>query len=141
MPSITDWIAAGVSVICMIGSFVSFLIARKEKRQARESEEQAKAWAKNADKANIATRELYETILREIKRKKPLEERKELKENARNYICSNFIVHTQAVADHLGISKENAFELLLEMLRSDKSISCAGQCTKERIDEVIWSAR
>lgn len=82
MPSITDWIAAGVSVICMIGSFVSFLIARKEKRQARESEEQAKAWAKNADKANIATRELYETILREIKRKKPLEERKELKENA-----------------------------------------------------------
>ena len=141
MPSITDWIAAGVSVICMIGSFVSFLIARKEKRQARESEEQAKAWAKNADKANIATRELYETILREIKRKKPLEERKELKENARNYICFNFMVHTQAVADHLGISKENAFELLLEMLRSDKSISCAGQCTKERIDEVIWSAR
>lgn len=141
MPSITDWIAAGVSVICMIGSFVSFLIARKEKRQARESEEQAKAWAKNADKANIATRELYETILREIKRKKPLEERKKLKENARNYICSNFWVHTQAVADHLGISKENAFELLLEMLRSDKSIGCAGQCTKERIEEVTWSAR
>lgn len=74
---------------------MSFLIARKEKRQARESEEQAKAWAKNADKANIATRELYETILREIKRKKPLEERKELKENARNYICSNFIRNVQ----------------------------------------------
>ena len=79
MPSITDWIAAGVSVMCMIGSFVSFLIARNEKRQAKESEKQAKIWAENADKANIATHELYDAVLHEIERKRPLEERKELK--------------------------------------------------------------
>ena len=141
MPSITDWIASGVSVMCMIGSFVSFLIARNEKRQAKESEKQAKIWAENADKANIATHELYDALLHEIERKRPLEERKELKENARNYICANFMVHTQSIADHLDISKNDAFELLQEMLRSDKSISCAGQCTKGQIDEILWIAK
>ena len=43
-----------VSIVCAGGSFISFLLAQKEKREAKESEAQAKIYAENANKANLA---------------------------------------------------------------------------------------
>ena len=138
MPTLTDWITTGISALCMIGSFISFLIARREKKSAKDSEEKTRTYAENADLANKATEKLYNALLEELNRKKPLEEKAELKARAKAFVCSNCLTGTNAVAMHLGIEKSEAFALLKEMAMSDNIIHCAGACTEENIDNVIW---
>lgn len=72
---------------------------------------------------------------------KPKIQREELKEKARVFISVHSMPRTIRVAEHLGITKEEAFDLLVEMDRSDKSIGHAGQCTIKNIDGVIWVSR
>lgn len=138
MPTLTDWITTGISVLCMIGSFISFVIARREKKAAKDSEEKTRTYAENADLANRATEKLYNALLEELNRKKPLEEKEELKARAKAFVCMNYFVNTSAVATHLGIDKSEAFALLKEMAMSDNMIHFAGDCTEENIDEIIW---
>lgn len=45
MSTITDWITACVSALCMFGSLYAYLKAQKEKKAAKESEEKAKEYA------------------------------------------------------------------------------------------------
>ena len=138
MPTLTDWITTGISALCMLGSFISFLIARHEKKAAKDSEEKTRIYAENANLANKATEKLYNAVLEELKRKKPLEEKAELKARAKAFVCSVLLTSTSAVATHLEIDKSEAFALLKEMAMSDNMIHCAGECTEENIDNVIW---
>lgn len=61
-----------------------------------------------------------------------------LKDKAYKYICIAGFTKTENVAKHLDISKEDAFELLNELLRVDGKISAGGRARKENIDNVIW---
>ncbi len=63
---------------------------------------------------------------------------RENKEKAYKFVSISMIAKTQAVADHLGISKEEAFELMQELLLVDRKISCGGSASKENMDNVIW---
>ena len=133
-----DLIATGISLLCMIGSFISFLIAQRQKRSAKASEEQAKIYAADANKANLAAKEYYDTILEIIQQEEPERERAKEKERARRFIAQNGVTKTQEVANYLNIEKNDAFLLLEEMLKVDGTISCGGQCHPNNIDKVIW---
>ncbi len=67
--------------------------------------------------------------------------RDDLKEKVLKLINISMIAKTQDVAEHLDISKEEAFDLLVEMLRHDESISCGGQVIKENMDNIIWTKK
>lgn len=71
----------------------------------------------------------------------PEEIRARQKEEALKFINISMMAHTQAVADKIGASKEDAFNLLLEMMMHDRSISCAGQSHISNIDGVLWMRR
>ncbi|WP_094551385.1 hypothetical protein [Petroclostridium xylanilyticum] len=45
---------------------------------------------------------------------------------------------TQEIADKVRVSKEEAFELLRELLLVDGKISCGGRATEDNMDNVIW---
>lgn len=61
-----DWLNFGLSALCAIGSFIGFILAQREKKEAKKSEAAAKEYAENANKANIEihkyTRHLNEEI-------------------------------------------------------------------------------
>lgn len=67
--------------------------------------------------------------------------REQQKKKALKYINISMMAHTQAVADELGISKEDAHKILVEMLLHDQLISCAGQWHIENIDGVLWTRK
>jgi hypothetical protein len=66
------------------------------------------------------------------------EERKILKDKAYRYICIAGFTKTEKVAKHLDVPKDQAFELLYELLKLDGKITAGGRATKENIDNVIW---
>jgi len=43
-----DTLSLIVSILCAVGSFISFLLAQKEKKEAKESERQTQIYAENA---------------------------------------------------------------------------------------------
>lgn len=49
--------------------------------------------------------------------------------------------NTQRVADHLGISTDDAFDILEELLRHDETISAGGIIIKENIGNIIWTKK
>lgn len=61
-----EWLTFGLSALCALGSFIGFLLAQREKKEAKKSEIAAKEYAENANKANIEihkfTRHLNEEI-------------------------------------------------------------------------------
>ncbi len=60
------------------------------------------------------------------------------KMKALKYVNISMFAKTEAVAKHLGIDKEEAFDLLVELLRHDRAISCGGQVDKNNMDNIIW---
>ena len=62
----------------------------------------------------------------------------ELKEKIITFIALNAPVKTAPIAQHIGLSKEEAFDILHSMSQVDHSIHCAGQCDKSRIDSILW---
>ena len=67
-----------ISGICAVGSFISFLLAQKEKCEAKKSEAQAQIYAENANQANLATNELYQELLKDIAHRRSIESRDSL---------------------------------------------------------------
>lgn len=67
--------------------------------------------------------------------------REALKEKALKLINISMVVKTNRVAEHLDISEDEAFDLLVEMLRHDESISCGGQVRKENMNNIIWTKK
>lgn len=64
-----------------------------------------------------------------------------LKEEALKFINISMFAKTDRVAEHLGISQEEAFDLLREMARHDKSISSGGQLRKDNLQNIIWTSK
>lgn len=64
-----------------------------------------------------------------------------LKKQAYKYVSLQGVCNTSRVAEHLNISKNEAFDLLVEMLRVDSSISAGGQVYKDNMDTVVWMKR
>ena len=116
-----------ISGICAVGSFISFLLAQKEKCEAKKSEAQAQIYAENANQANLATNELYQELLKDS-----------LKNEIIAFIALHAPVNTIRIAEDINLSKEETFNLLYEMVFVDQTISCSGRCTKERIDDILW---
>ena len=44
-----EWLSFGLSALCAIGSFVGFLLAQREKKDAKKSEEAAKEYAQKIE--------------------------------------------------------------------------------------------
>lgn len=64
-----------------------------------------------------------------------------LKEKALKFINIAMVVNTKRVAEHLEINEDKAYDLLVEMLRHDESISCGGQVRKENMNNIIWTKK
>ena len=127
-----------ISGICAVGSFISFLLAQKEKCEAKKSEAQAQIYAENANQANLATNELYLELLKDIAHRRSIESRDSLKNEIIAFIALHAPVNTIRIAEDINLSKEETFNLLYEMVFVDQTISCSGRCTKERIDDILW---
>ena len=48
-----EWLSFGLSALCAIGSFIGFILAQREKKEAKKSEIAAKEYAENANKAYV----------------------------------------------------------------------------------------
>lgn len=138
MPDIVSVISVIVSIVCAGGSFISFLLAQKEKGEAKKSEAQAKIYAENANKANLAAEKLYTEILNNLEHQRDIQNEQELKEKIITFIALNAPVKTAPIAQHIGLNKEDAFDILHSMSQVDHSIHCAGRCDKSRIDDILW---
>ena len=133
-----DIISVIISIVCAVGSFVSFLLAQKEKREAKESEAQARVYAENANKANLAAEKLYTEILKDLERQHSVQDDQELKEKICTFIALNAPVRIDRIAQHINQSKEDTFDILYKMSQVDHSIYCAGRCDKSRMDSILW---
>jgi len=60
------------------------------------------------------------------------------KEKAHKYVNISMFAKTEDIAKHLGIGKEEAFDILNELFRHDGKITCGGRATKDNMDNVIW---
>lgn len=67
--------------------------------------------------------------------------RENLKEKALKFVNISMVTKTKRVAEHLDISKDEAFDLLVEMVRHDESISAGGQLRSENMDNIVWTKR
>lgn len=114
-----DTLSLIVSILCAVGSFISFLLAQKEKKEAKESERQTQIYAENANQANLATKKLYDELSKYIQHQHVIDAQVELKNKIRSYIAKNQNSRTQCIADFVGLSKEEAFQLLLDMMHTD----------------------
>jgi hypothetical protein len=72
-----EWLAFGLSAICAIGSFISFILAQKEKNEAKKSETAAKEYAENANKANIEIQKFTQHLNAEVDKQLTFETEKE----------------------------------------------------------------
>jgi hypothetical protein len=124
-------------VVAIFAAFVSWV----KSIRAKESELKAEEYSKNANDFNLAAKKYYDEMIVVHENAKPKMQREELKEKAHIFISVNMMPKTMDIAEYLAITKEEAFDLLKEMLYADKSISCAGQCTQENIDGVLWQNR
>ena len=79
-----------VSIVCAGGSFISFLLAQKEKREAKESEAQAKIYAENANKANLAAEKFYAEFSNNLEHQRDVQKEQELKEKIITFIVMIF---------------------------------------------------
>lgn len=61
-----------------------------------------------------------------------------LKSKALKFINIAMSTKTEAVATHLKIEKRQAFDILVELLRHDGTISAGGQISENNIDTIIW---
>lgn len=63
------------------------------------------------------------------------------KEKALKFINISMVSNTKRVAEHLGISEEATYDILEEMVRHDRSISCGGQLSKNNLDSIVWTRK
>lgn len=143
-----DWFGVIISFLCMGGSVIGAIFSWREKCQTKKSEEEAKKsaqraeeYAKNADAMNQAAKKYYDLAVKGLKREEEKDKKEELKEKAKRFIAKEGMVGTNCVAQELKISKENAFYLLEEMAKVDKTITAAGQCRIEKIDSIMWGIK
>ena len=72
-----EWLSFGLSALCAIGSFVGFLLAQREKKEAKKSEEAAKEYAANANKANLEIQRYTQHLNTEVDKQQEFDSEKE----------------------------------------------------------------
>ncbi|KIY21947.1 hypothetical protein [Mesobacillus subterraneus] len=65
----------------------------------------------------------------------------ELKNEAHKFVNISMVTKTKRVADHLGITPEEAFDILEELLRHDGLISAGGIVRKDNMDTLVWTKK
>lgn len=65
----------------------------------------------------------------------------DLKEQALKFVNISMITNTDAVAKHLRISKGEAYDILLELVRHDGAISSGGSLKKDNLDNIVWTKK
>lgn len=107
-----DTLSLIVSILCAVGSFISFLLAQKEKKEAKESERQTQIYAENANQANLATKKLYDELSKYIQHQHAIDAQVELKNKIRSYIAK------------IKIAVRNVLPILLDLVKRKPS-SCS----------------
>jgi len=72
-----EWLTFGLSALCAIGSYVGFLLAQREKKEAKKSEAAAKEYAENANKANLEIQRYTHHLNVEVDKQQELDNEKE----------------------------------------------------------------
>ena len=72
-----EWLSFGLSALCAIGSFVGFLLAQREKKEAKKSEAAAKEYAENANKANLEIQRYTQHLNTEVDKQQEFDSEKE----------------------------------------------------------------
>lgn len=72
-----DWLTFGLSALCAIGSFVGFMLAQREKKEAKKSEVAAKEYADNANKANLEIQRYTQHLNAEVDKQREFDSEKE----------------------------------------------------------------
>ena len=73
--------------------------------------------------------------------KKKKQSREDLKNEAHKFVNISMVTNTKRVAEHLGITLEEAFDILEELLRHDGVISAGGMVTKDNISNIVWTKK
>ena len=73
--------------------------------------------------------------------KKEKRSREELKNEAHKFVNISMVTKTKRVAEHLGITPDEAFDILEELLRHDGLISAGGIVRKDNMDTMIWTKK
>ena len=72
-----EWLTFGLSALCAIGSFIGFLLAQREKKEAKKSEAAAKEYAENANKANLEIQRYTQHLNTEVDKQQEFDSEKE----------------------------------------------------------------
>ncbi|MBI9014059.1 MAG: hypothetical protein JEZ08_17625 [Clostridiales bacterium] len=131
-----SWVGALLPILLV---FLSVYVSHQFEKEKREISD-----------SNIATVEYVKDMIDELKNTSNISAGNDmssemkfsiLKEKALKYVNISGITKTEAVSKHLGISKEEAFDILNELLKHDRAISAGGQTVKTNIDGVIWTRK
>lgn len=133
--AIGQWIGALIPIILV---FLSAYVTMKLEESKRD-----------VASSNLATVEYIGDIVDEkIQKllnqcsKTPEKSEEELRDNikkkAYKFVSISMVTNTEAVAKHLEISKEEAFDILQELLLADGMISCGGGANKDNMDNIVW---
>ena len=116
-----------------------FFSLKKKRRKQKKVNVKLKSMLKMPIRQNLATKKLYDELSKYIQHQHVIDAQVELKNKIRSYIAKNQNSRTQCIADFVGLSKEEAFQLLLDMMHTDRTIRGSGRCTVERIDDILWA--
>ena len=72
-----DWLNFGLSALCAIGSFIGFILAQREKKEAKKSEAAAKEYAENANKANLEIQRYTQHLNAKVNKQREFDNEKE----------------------------------------------------------------
>jgi len=127
MQSVADWFSNNIDWTISVGDiiavaamgisiFMAIISSRKSK--------QAKKYAKDANKHNIAAKKYYDSMNEEIVEQKKNKPKEELKDKAYRCICMNQgESSTQGIASSLKINCQQAENILRELWKVDGKIT------------------
>jgi hypothetical protein len=129
------------TIISSIVAVISAIKAYFDKREAKKSEEVAKESARLASKYYVAAKEYYDKMNQELEISKKRREETDLKDEVYKLICTSGLAKIDTIVNKLGISKDKAYEILIELLQIDRVINCGGSSRKENMDNAIWTQK
>ena len=82
--------------------------------------------------------QMFGDVNRSSKQKSDKEAREDLKEDVLKFINISMRAHTSQVAEHIGVSEIEAWNILQELYMHDGLISSAGTPHKDNLDRNVW---
>ena len=134
--SMGEWAGALVGVLIPIAAiYVQYELEKSKKAIGYELEKNKK----DIGESNVDLMAEIELLRKLMDVDKVRSE--SLKEKVLKFVNISMITKTSDVAKHLGISEEEAFIVLEELLRHDGTISAEGQVRKENMDNIVWTKK